>query len=184
LQPYAKEFFATFDLRVLDAPTKKERTEVEKRLSEDPLVSKAFSAYVSEVDSYKRLLDRLFQSINRTAKGAPSGAAVDLWQPFAERDCLLLQPHGRVGILLPSAFHANQSATGLRELFLTKTRLAKCFSFENQKALFDIHRSFKFATVVAERDDGGTKRVSCAFYRHDLEWLAAPTTRWNTRENS
>ncbi|HQP38985.1 MAG TPA: hypothetical protein PLI95_27560, partial [Polyangiaceae bacterium] len=171
LQPYAKEFFAAFDLRVLDAPTKNERDVVERRLSSDREVKNAFDLYVGEVESAKRILDALFKAINRTANDAPSGAAVDLWQPFAERGVALLQPHGRVGLVVPSAFHANQSATGLRELYLTKTRIACCYSFENRKKLFEIHASFKFATLVAEIDGLGTKHAECAFYLHDLDWL-------------
>lgn len=74
-------------------------------------------------------------------------------------------------MVLPSAFHSNQSAAGIRELFLQKMRLKACFSFENVKKLFEIHASFKFALVAAVKDDTGTDEFSCAFYLHDLEWL-------------
>ena len=73
--------------------------------------------------------------------------------------------------MLPSAFHANQSATGIRELYLKQFELEYCFSFENRRKLFDIHRSFKFANVVARRDPAGTKEFQAAFYLHDDEWL-------------
>jgi hypothetical protein len=36
--------------------------------------------------------------------------------------------------------------------------------------LFEIHRSFKFATVVA-KNGGPTSEIRCAFYLHDDEWL-------------
>ncbi|MEI7892361.1 MAG: hypothetical protein WCI05_04690 [Myxococcales bacterium] len=172
VQPYGAEFFAAFDLRVLDAPTKKERSEVEKRLSEDPQVATAFRRYLSSFDATKRILGRCFSHVNRTASGAPSGAVLDVWQPFAERGLLVLRQQGRVGLVLPSAFHANQGATGLRELYLTQARMEACFSFENRAKLFEIDSRFKFAAVVAARDDLGTRELACGFYLHDLEWLA------------
>lgn len=45
-----------------------------------------------------------------------------------------------------------------------------CYSFENRRRLFEIHRSFKFALVVASRQ-GPTSEFACAFYLHDDEWL-------------
>jgi hypothetical protein len=115
LQPLAKEFYAAFDLRVLDAPTRRERSEVEKRLQADQAVAVKFDRYTASFESRKRLFSRIYRHINRQAGGQSSGAVMDLWQPFAERSLTLWTcQDGRVGIVLPSAFHANQSATGLR----------------------------------------------------------------------
>ena len=46
----------------------------------------------------------------------------------------------------------------------------RCYSFENRRKLFEIHRSFKFATAVVQAGKT-TEAVSCAFYLHDDEWL-------------
>src|SRR5262249_11871180 len=75
------------------------------------------------------------------------------------------------GNVVPSAFHANEGATGVRQLYLTRMALSRCFSFENRRALFEIHRSFKFANVVAQRKATGTEAFQAAFYLHDDEWL-------------
>ncbi len=171
LQPYAKEFYAAFDLRVLDAPTKRERAEIEKRLEKRSDLAAAFQAYSRSIDGYKRVLDRLFKRINQTAGGAPSGAALDLWQPFAERAVTMLASTGQCGMVLPSAFHANQSATGERELYINDAGLRLCYSFENRNKLFDIDSRFKFAAVVARRAASARGELSCAFYLHDLQWL-------------
>jgi len=47
-----------------------------------------------------------------------------------------------------------------------------CYSFENRRKLFEIHSSFKFATVVAQRG-AVTESFPCAFYLHDDSWLFA-----------
>ncbi len=174
VQPKAKEFYAAFDLRVIEAPTKKERSEVETRVSADPEVRRLWTEYGIGVEQQKRIYERVFQYINRTADGAPSGAALDIWQPFAERGALLRGLGGKVGVVLPSAFHANQSATGIRSLYLHGSRLECCFSFENEaRRFFDIDSRFKFAPIVAERSTSGTERFRCAFYLHQLEWLTS-----------
>lgn len=119
----------------------------------------------------KRFIDRCYERVNRSAEGSPSGAVTDLWQVFAERGIRLLRSDGRVGWVLPSAFHANQSATGIRELYLTEAALECCYSFENRRKLFEIDSRFKYANVVARRDRAGTKELLAAFYLHDDEWL-------------
>jgi len=171
VRPLAKEFFAAFDLNVLDAPTRRERTAVEDRLLADPLVRKLYDDYLADIDGAKRGFDRLTDAVGKQAEGRSSGAVADLWQVFAERSVRVLRDRGRVGLILPSAFHANQSATGIRELYLDELALERCFSFENRELLFSIHRSFKFAAVVAQRSASGTQEFECAFYLHHLDWL-------------
>jgi len=171
MQPLAKEFYAAYDLRVYEAPTRRERAAVEQRLASDAGVKAAYSTYVGSIEQAKRLAVRSYEHVNRAAGGAPSGAVMDSWQLFAERGIRLLREGGLVGWVVPSAFHANQSATGIRDLYLHRATLRTCFSFENRNKLFDIDSRFKFATVVARRDVQGTRAFPCAFYLHDLEWL-------------
>jgi hypothetical protein len=179
LQPLAKEFFASYDLRILDAPTRKERAEVEDRLTADPEVQAAYAGYVGAIERTKTLVSRCYPRVNRQAGGAPSGAVTDIWQIFAERAVRVSRPNGMLGVVLPSAFHANQSATGVRELYLDEAALRCCYSFENRFKLFEIDSRFKFATVVAQRleldEERGDPEFDCAFYVHDLDWLSKRT---------
>ncbi|CDH44782.1 Eco57I restriction-modification methylase domain-containing protein [Candidatus Contendibacter odensensis] len=171
VQPLAKEFFAAFDLRILDAPTRRERAAIEKTLLQNTLIKDRYTKYLDQFDSLKRLFENCYSRVNRQASGQPSGAVMNLWQVFAERGMELLRMNGRIGWILPSAFHANQSATGIRELYLRENKVECCYSFENRRKLFNIHSSFKFATVVAQRSLQGTQEFQCAFYLHNLEWL-------------
>lgn len=170
IQPHAKEFFAAFDLRIINAPTRRERSAVEKELLSVPELQAAYSQYLSEFTAVKAVIDRLYRFVGLQAGGRPSGAITDSWQAFAERASTLLCQQGHVGWVLPSAFHANQSATGIRELYLKKLSMSDCYSFENRKRLFEIHLSFKFAAIVA-RNENKPSVVECAFYLHDLDWL-------------
>jgi hypothetical protein len=171
LQPLAKEFYAAFDLRILDASTRLERAAIEKRLTADAGVKQAFGAYVAQFDQAKRFTDRCYQYVNRQAHGLPSGAVTDLWQVFAERGMQNLRRGAYIGWVLPSAFHANQSATGIRTLYISNATLKCCYSFENRNKLFEIHASFKFAPVVAQKTIDSYAEFPCAFYLDDLDWL-------------
>jgi hypothetical protein len=171
MQPYAKEFYAAFDLRVLDAPTRKERADVEQILAAQPEISDAWLIYFEEFESAKRITSRLTVHAGKQAEGKSSGAVSDLWQFFAERAYQVLRRGGFTGQVYPSAFHANQSATGIRKLYLERLTLRSCFSFENRMKLFDIDSRFKFATIVAHKEVDGAPDFECGFYWHDLERL-------------
>ena len=89
------------------------------------------------------------------------GGKLDSFRVFAERKMQLAGPQGAIGMLVPSAFHANEGATGIRRLYLRETQLEWCLSFENRRKLFDIHASFKFALVVARRTGADTNSALC-----------------------
>jgi hypothetical protein len=171
IQFKTKEFLAAFDLAILDAPTKRERTEVENRLLSNAEVAAPFAEHQEGFEQTKRVNDRLFAYQKVIIDGDLAGRQLDAFRVFMERNAQLLCRGGFTGVVVPSAFHANAGATGVRRLYLEKMRLTCCFSFENRKKLFDIHRSFKFAAVVAQNDPAGTDEFECGFYWHELERL-------------
>src|SRR5208337_595384 len=152
------------------APTRREHEVIEKRLLKQEAVFRAYGQYSDNIENYKKYVLLVFPHVNKSSDGNSSGAITDLWQCFAERSPQLLRASGYLGLVLPSAFHANESATGIRDLFLDHMAFRSCYSFENRRKLFEIHSSFKFATVIAQAGKR-TDSVSCAFYLHDDEWL-------------
>jgi len=82
-------------------------------------------------------------------------------------------PAGAIGTIMPSAFHANEGAAGIRRLYLRQTRLELCLSFENRRMLFDIHARYKFALIVA-RCPGPTETLRCRFYLSRFSELEEP----------
>ena len=175
IRPKAKEFFASIDLRVLEAPTKRERAGVEARLRRDARVAGMESAYEAEVHRAKRLHERLFEHQTALVGGARTGGDPDMAKVFAERFVELCRPSGRVGVLLPSAFHANAGATGVRRLYLDKMAILYCISFENRRRLFEIDSRFKYDLLVAVKEPPRGS-FTCAFYRHDPAWLSGEKT--------
>jgi hypothetical protein len=166
-----KEFLAAFDLRVLDAPTKRERDQVERMLAQTGNVGVLFRAHQEAFERQKRINDRCFRYQKVFIDGDLAGRQLDAFRVFAERGASLAGPSGAIGMVLPSAFHANAGAAGVRRLFLEELSLEHCYSFENQKRIFDIHRSFKVVPVVARRGQASGRPIQCAFYLTDPEWL-------------
>lgn len=166
-----KEFLAAFDLQVLEAPTKREREKVEKELTKSGDVASLFQVHQEQFEHQKRANDRLFEYQKVSVEGDLAGRQLDAFRVFAERGEHLLGPAGAIGMVFPSAFHANAGGVGVRRLYLEKLALKHCYSFENRRKLFDIHRSFKFAPVVATRATSGCLDFRCAFYLHETEWL-------------
>ncbi|MEI7769089.1 MAG: hypothetical protein WCI67_03820 [Chloroflexales bacterium] len=168
--PADKEFFAAFEFTVLDAATKRERESIERRLQSDPLVATAHAVYIEEFRSTERVLDKLYSYQVVEIDGEKTIGKLDAFRVFMERNAQMLGPTGLTGVVVPSAFHANEGATGVRRLYFEQMATRSCYSFENRNKLFEIHSSFKFAPIVAVRQ-GPTEQISCAFYLHDDGWL-------------
>lgn len=175
IQFKSKEFFAAFDFEILNAPTKRERARIEEHLTGDPTCGPLFERYVEAFEEEKRAIDCLYEYQKVFIDGDLCGRQLDAFRVFMERNAQLLTGSARVGVVVPSAFHANEGATGVRRLYIEKMALRCCYSFENRRKLFEIHSSFKFAAVVAQKG-ASTSTFSCAFYLHDDEWLFGERT--------
>ena len=168
--PMDKEFFASYEFAILDAPTKRERDTTQKRLTGDPRIKRAHDQYIEGFRGAERAVDTLYRHQVAVISGEKTIGKLDLFRLFMERMAELPTQFGVVGLVVPSAFHANEGATAIRRLYLEKMALRCCYSFENRRKLFEIHSSFKFALVVGVAGRSTTE-FSCAFYLHDDEWL-------------
>ena len=168
--PADKEFFAGYNFEIMSAPTKRERSSIENKLMSQPEIKAAYGMYLEQFRRAERAVEILYQWQVVKVNGKNTIGKQDVYRLFMERGCQLLSTSGFTGVVVPSAFHANEGATGLRQLYLEHMGLKCCYSFENKKKLFEIHSSFKFATVVAQKGKV-TDSFLCAFYLHDDGWL-------------
>lgn len=172
--PADKEFFASFDFEILNATTKRARELVQDRLLALPDVRQLYTAYLAGFRGQEAALDALYRFQIVQVNGENTIGKQDAFRAFMERGAQVLRTNGRTGLVVPAAFHANEGATGVRRLYLQEMALQTCYSFENSRTLFEIHRSFKFAAVIAEAGRA-TSEFSCAFYLNDDEWLFSGT---------
>ncbi len=102
------------------------------------------------------------------------GAAdLNTYKMFAEAALALLREGGQLGLVVPSGIYTDKGTSELRRQLLSACAWRWLYGFENRNRLFDIHRSFKFCVVIAEKG-GHTEAIQAAFMRHDLEdWSVA-----------
>jgi len=166
-----EEYWCRFDLEVLDYTDKDARR---------PLIEQIAAASAAADSGWKllneafeqdwRIQQELYRAQSATVDGRATTGRPDLYRLFAERGLCLLRSSGKLGWVLPSGFHANEGATGIRRLYLSSMNLHCCFSFENRKKLFEIDSRQKFA-IIAATSGGPTDTFKCAFYLHNDEWL-------------
>lgn len=176
LRPFEKEYFAGFDIGILDAKNARARSGAVNRLITDERIRSGFEAYKAGFGYQGRIHGALFPEAEVEVDGVKAGRGnADAYILFGLRAIQLAREGGLIGLVLPSAFHANEGAAGLRRRFLMSAALRSCFSFENRRKLFEIHSSFKFATVVAQvsASVSGGYSFQVRFYLHDMEWLFA-----------
>jgi hypothetical protein len=171
VQPNTSDFLAAFDLAVLDAKDNAAMRRVQRRLLNDPAVARAWLAHKETFAWRHRIVDRLYVHQKVGAGGATIGGKLDMYRVFAERMVQLAARDGAIGMIVPSAFHANEGASGVRQLYLEATSLETCLSFENREKHFDIDGRFKFALVIARRP-GPTRSMRCGFYLANLAQIA------------
>lgn len=100
-------------------------------------------------------------------------ADLNTYKMFLEIGHILLSNGGHLGMIVPSGIYTDQGSTDLRNLFLDGCQWTWLFGFENRKKIFNIHRSFKFCSVVIVKG-GKTNEIKTAFMRHDLSDWEAP----------
>ena len=100
---------------------------------------------------------------------APSGRN-NLYQYFLLRGFDLLSLGGKIGVVSPSGLYTDKGCQRLRECFFTQSSIDYLYCFENRRAIFNIHRSFKFV-LFGTTKGGTTDSFRCAFMEHDPERL-------------
>jgi hypothetical protein len=167
VQPNMSDFLAEFDLAVLDAQDNTAMRHIQHHLLSDPSVARAWLAHKETFARRHRIVDRIYDHQKLGAGGVTIGGKLDMYRVFAERMVQLAARDGAIGMIVPSAFHANEGASGVRQLYLEDTSLETCLSFENREKHFDIDGRFKFALVIARRP-GPTRTMRCGFYLTNL----------------
>jgi hypothetical protein len=140
IQFKSKEFFAAFDMDILNAPTKQEREDTEKRLLADPICGPLFTEYKEAFEQQKRAIDSLFKFQKVFVDGDLAGRQIDAFRVFMERGVQVLAIGGHTGVVVPASFHGAAGSTGVRQLYLKKTNAAPLLLLvsRTERKLFDI----------------------------------------------
>ncbi|MFZ4438832.1 MAG: Eco57I restriction-modification methylase domain-containing protein [Syntrophales bacterium] len=170
IQFKSKEFLASFDFEILNTRTGRERQAIQTHVLENEENANLFNRSRESFERTKRANDALYSYQKIYIDGDLAGRQLDAFRVFMERTFQTIGTGGIAGCVVPSAFHANEGATGVRQLYLHEMAIHCCYSFENRRKLFEIDSRLKFDVLVAEKP-GPSTTFSCGFYLHDDEWL-------------
>jgi hypothetical protein len=93
-------------------------------------------------------------------------AHLNCYHLFVERSLALLKRGGRFGLVLPWGIAGDHGSARLRRRLLESCDLDTLVSFENNRAIFPIHRSTRFA-LLSGTTGRPTRAVRCHFGERD-----------------
>jgi hypothetical protein len=103
---------------------------------------------------------------------------VNTYMLFAELAGSLVEPQGLVGVLVPSGIATDDTTKEFFQQIMDEQRLVVLYDFENKKGHFeDVHRAFKFTSLVFGGKDRMTKQADFVFFAHDVDEVAEGNTK-------
>jgi N-6 DNA Methylase len=155
IKPDIKEFYAHIDERVSQYQGLSLRRYIKNNgsASKRALLKTIWNQYVAQTKCYASLLQSIdvYKAQRVEVNGRSTGGDADLYKYFMERAFQLLSPNGRIGLVVPSAFHRSEGATGIRHLYWEGGTFEQFLEFENKKRLFPIHGMFRFLLMTYQR---------------------------------
>lgn len=128
-----------------------------------------YASYVQAQQTADRTLDHVRNSGNFPLTGKGD---INTYALFAELGRRIVAPHGRVGLLVPSGIATDNTTKEFFAELIESQALISLYDFENKAPIFpDVHRSFKFCTLVFGGSAVKTKSVDFAFFAHRMEDL-------------
>ncbi|HEU0050265.1 MAG TPA: N-6 DNA methylase, partial [Nitrososphaera sp.] len=164
IKPEFKEFYSHLDHRVsqYQGPALRRYVNNESREFHAESVDKLWREYAEEVRRYAVTLQELgiYQNQRIELSGKTTRGDSDLYKYFMERSFHVLKKNGRLGLVIPAAFHRSEGAAGIRRLYWDKGRFETFLEFENRKNIFPIHGMFRFVLLTYQR--GGRPGIKSA----------------------
>jgi hypothetical protein len=152
--PQIAEAVNAADRRKLIAELEKQHPELHDRYEEAQAAADCTLAYVRNSGRYPL-----------TGRGD-----VNTYMVFAELARTIVSPAGRVGILVPSGIATDHTTREFFQTLVDGKHLISLHDFENKSAVFaDVHRSFKFCTLVYGGADVTSSTADFLFFAREME---------------
>ena len=98
---------------------------------------------------------------------------INTYAVFAELAHSLVNPRGRVGLLVPSGIATDNTTKDFFASLVGNQSLAGLYDFENKKPVFtDVHRSFKFSILLFGGEEIKNEKFDFVFFAREVEELA------------
>jgi hypothetical protein len=170
-----KEFFATRDPEIANAPTAAARGKLIARLAKtNPTLAAEYAAALRQSETTGHFL--------RDSGRFPltSGGDINTYAVFAGLARQVIAPNGRAGIVVPTGIATDYTYRDFFVDVVESEQLASLYDFENREGLFPgTHRSYKFSLLTLTGD--GAPEADFAFFLHTAGDLADPERRFILR---
>ncbi|HEY9788298.1 MAG TPA: DNA methyltransferase [Candidatus Obscuribacterales bacterium] len=179
-KPNSREFFGQHDPEYWALGKQQALKRQEQILAQHPELAREWKDYLESLEAMS----------NWTQLFSYQGAAdVNAYKMFLELGHKIMRNGGLMTQIIPAGLYTDQGALKLRRLFLRHSRWLMLQGFENRFAFFDIHRSFKFCTILIEKG-GKTDEIDCVFllkgdttnaatFKYDVSTIAKFSPNWN-----
>ena len=175
-----KEFFATRDLEIANAPNAAERKRLIRRLPQsDPDLWHEYQQALHTAEATSRFL-RGSGRYPLTGRGD-----INTYSVFAELGRDLLCSEGRAGILVPTGIATDDTNKLFFADLVERGQLVSLFDFENREALFPgVHRSYKFSLLTLRGVNGDQRpptrsAMNFVFFATRVDQLRDPWRRFS-----
>ena len=162
-----REFFALSAPEIAGAVSAATRRQLIAKLeAKNP---ELYQRYIAAQEAAEKTLNhvRTCGRFPLTAKGD-----VNTYMVFAELAQRIVAPAGRVGLLLPSGIATDDTTKEFFATLMNFQSLVLLFDFENKKGIFpDVHRSFKFCTLVFGGAEVKNPSADFVFFAHSMDDL-------------
>jgi hypothetical protein len=139
-----QEFFAAYDREIANAPNKAARERLIEQLPQtNSALWSRYQAAKYEAEALSKFL-RGGERYPLTARGR-----INTYQVFAELMAWLVNPSGRVGMILPTGIVTDYHTQDFFAELVNTQRLQKLVGFENEAFIFPaVHHAFKFCALT------------------------------------
>ncbi len=163
-----KEFFASRDSAIANAPNKAARSRLISALPDsNPALAAEFAQARRAAES---------ASLFARASGRYPLAGrddINTYSVFAETARNILNPTGRIGMLVPSGIATDDTTKVFFADAVNSGALVSLYDFENRQGIFPgVHRSYKFCLLTLSGSARRAAQAEFAFFLHDTAQLA------------
>jgi hypothetical protein len=175
-----KEFFASRDPEIAQAPSAAMRDELIAKLK-DAASSTRERALYEEFELAKRAAEAasIFARVDAEDFGRfpfTGRGDINTYALFAELFASLVSRRGRAGVIVPTGIATDATTAMFFAALVEGNRLAKLIDFENREAIFPtVHRSQKFSLLTIGQKE---KETDFAFFLTDPTQLTEPERRF------
>ncbi len=177
IRPFQKEFFARLDPAIRDFQGQSLKRRIGQLAPSGSYALRLWQDYSTLQADLAFALTKggIYEYQVVEVNGEKTGGDPDLSKLFLERFHQLSRQGGRVAVLMPAGVYALEGVTGLRRLLFSQTHVEAIYSFENWgRRFFQIHASFKFLTLVFEKQQTANQSFPAAFTLRNEGFLTLP----------